>query len=88
MANDTTDRATCARALMELPALPAGDFFEIVLGLPKSTSEELIASGEAPAMFLLGRRRYIRQADALAWLDEMSVAAPYVKRANRKRRAA
>jgi hypothetical protein len=82
--NDTT-RAVEAQNLMQLPAIPATDFFATVLGLPESTFEELIAQGQAPRMFLLGRRRYVLQADALAWLDQIAESNTYVKRKNNKR---
>jgi hypothetical protein len=79
-------RAIEADHLMRLPAMPASDFFGVVLGLPDSTAEEIIDVGDGPEMFLLGRRRYIRTVDALAWLDERAQSAPYVKRRNIKRR--
>ena len=78
-------RTVEAQHLMQLPAIPATDFFSTVLGLPASTAEELIAQGQAPRMFLLGRRRYVLQADALAWLDQIAESNTYVKRRNNKR---
>ncbi len=83
--NPATNRAIEADHLMNLPAMPASDFFGVVLGLPDSTAEEIIDAGNGPDMFLLGRRRYIRTVDALAWLDDRSKVAPYVKRRNARR---
>lgn len=75
---------------MELPTTlqkPAWTFeeFSAVLGLPESTLEDLARQDPAPPFFLLGRRRYILQADALDWLEAMRNAHPWCPRRNSRR---
>ena len=73
--------------LMAKPALTWDEFWNGILGLPDSTAE-LTAKGDIPPKFFLpGRRRYIRVADAVAWIDPVAVAAPYFPRKNRRRAA-
>lgn len=74
--------------LMAKPALSFEEFFCELLGLPSSTAEQICRGHEAPPMFALGRRRYIRTCDAVEWLDEMAKYAVYVPRRNRKGGAA
>ncbi|MDX9718431.1 MAG: hypothetical protein RBT67_13760 [Thauera sp.] len=73
--------------LMAKPAMSFEELFLGLLGLPESTAEELVRSPDAPKMFLLGRRRYIRTPDAVAWLDRMAEAKPYFPRRNNRRAA-
>lgn len=70
--------------LMAKPAITFEEFFQDVLGLPKTTAEELARGDNAPPFFLLGRRRYIRTEDARAWVDRMAEAARYTPRRNRR----
>lgn len=71
--------------LMAKPALTWDEFWSGILGLPDSTAE-LIAKGDnPPKFFLLGRRRYIRTADAVAWINSIADSAPYFKRRNQRR---
>lgn len=88
MPDKTNDRSQEAQRLMQLPALPAIEFFTIVLALPPSTAEHLIASDQGPRMFMLGRRRYIRRDDAMDWIDQRAADVPYVKRRNNRRERA
>lgn len=76
-----------ASELMAKPAMSFEEWFCGVVGLPETTAEELVRSPEAPPMFLLGRRRYIRTSDAIAWLDRMAQAKPYFPRRNNRRAA-
>jgi hypothetical protein len=72
--------------LMAKPALEFFEFWKGLLNLPESTAEEITRSGEGPKFFLIGRRRYIRQQDALAWIDQMAEAKPYFPRRNNCRK--
>ncbi|GAA6143678.1 hypothetical protein [Hydrogenophaga sp. 5NK40-0174] len=67
-------------------AKPAWSFEElcVVLGLPESTVEQLARQDPRPPFFLLGRRRYILQADALDWLQDMRNAHPWYPRRNNR----
>ncbi|MFC3683418.1 hypothetical protein [Hydrogenophaga luteola] len=75
---------------MNLPTTlskPAWTFDELcaVLGLPPATLELIARQEPAPPFFLLGRRRYILQADALEWLQDVRNARPWVPRKNNRR---
>lgn len=87
MTASITPIALSPAELMAKPALTFEELFVGVLGLPISTAEELARSEDAPPMFLLGRRRYIRHADALKWIDSMAQAKPYFPRRNNRRAA-
>ena len=82
------EKSTKPSELMAKPALSFEEFFCELLGLPSSTAEQICRGHEAPPMFALGRRRYIRTCDAVEWLDEMAKYAVYVPRRNRKGGAA
>lgn len=71
--------------LMAKPALAWAEFWQGILGLPESTAEELTRSPDAPKFFLIGRRRYIRQQDAVAWINRMAEAKPYFPRRNNRK---
>lgn len=68
--------------LMAKPALSFDEFFCELLGLPASTAEQICKGNDAPPMFALGRRRYIRMSDALDWIDDMAKQCAYVPRRN------
>ncbi|HJV28680.1 MAG TPA: hypothetical protein VJ673_23575 [Aromatoleum sp.] len=70
--------------LMAKPAMSWPEFLQL-LGLPESTAEEAIREPDAPKFFLIGRRRYIRTADVVAWLDKQATAKPYFPRRNARR---
>lgn len=74
--------------LMAKPALTWNEFFSGILGLPDSTAEQIAKGDNPPKFFLLGRRRYIRTADAVSWINQIADSAPYFKRTNRSRSAA
>jgi hypothetical protein len=69
------------------PALPVEVFCSVMLGIPLSTFEEIIANGDGPRMFLIGRRRCITKQDGLDWIEELRESRPYV-RSIRQRKAA
>lgn len=71
--------------LMSKPALSFDELFVDLLGLPPSTAEEIARSDDRPPMFLLGRRRYVRTVDAIAWIDRIAERKPYFPRKNSKR---
>lgn len=68
--------------LMSKPALTWEEFWTGILDLPPSTAEQIARQEPAPRFFLIGRRRYILTADAVAWLNEAASAAPYHPRRN------
>lgn len=74
----------------EIFAKPAFSWTEFwsLLGLPESTAEEIVREPNGPRFFMLGRRRYIRKADALAWIDLKAKSAPYIPRQNNRKGAA
>lgn len=78
------EKSTKPSELMCKPALSFEEFFCELLGLPSSTAEQIVRGHEAPPMFALGRRRYIRTSDALEWIDDMAKRAVYIPRRNRK----
>lgn len=84
MDHESNTSATLPAQLMAKPAITFEEFFQDVLGLPKSTAEELARQDNAPRFFLLGRRRYIRTEDAKVWIDKMATATPYFPRRNRR----
>lgn len=72
-----------ADQLMAKPALTWAEFWKDLLGLPDSTAEVVAKGDNPPKFFLLGRRRYIRTADAVAWIDSIADASQYIPRRNR-----
>lgn len=70
--------------LMAKPAMSWPEFLHLT-GLPESTAEEALREPDAPKFFLIGRRRYIRTADVVAWIDEQATARPYFPRRNARR---
>ncbi len=55
------------------------DDFHTMLDVPFTTLEQALV--DCPAkVFTIGRRRYIKQADALAWVDQMATRYPYTRR--------
>ena len=75
-----------ADQLMAKPALSFEEFFCHLLGLPQTTAEELAKGPDAPQMFLIGRRRYIRRVDGLEWIDRQAERKPYFPRKNNRNR--
>ncbi len=71
--------------LMAKPALSWSEFWTDLLGLPDSTAEQITREPNPPKFFLLGRRRYIRTKDAIAWIDAVAQQSPYFPRRNHKR---
>lgn len=82
----STDKQTTAlpAQLMAKPALTWDEFWSGILGLPSSTAELVSKQEPAPRFFLIGRRRYIRTSDAIAWLDQAANASPYYPRRNKR----
>lgn len=85
--NETPDAATLPAQLMSKPALYWPEFWEGLLGIPESTAEEIVREPNGPKFFLIGRRRYIRTKDAIAWIDRIAESRPYFPRRNNKRAA-
>lgn len=52
-------------------AIPLSDVARS-LNLAESTMGKLRAAGKGPKCFLLGRKLYVRPADARAWIDAMA----------------
>ena len=73
--------------LMAKPALTWDEFWLGILGLPDTTANEIVRGDESPAFFLIGRRRFIRTVDAIAWLDRMAKVRAYTPRRNNCRGA-
>lgn len=87
MATNDQDRPiehTLPAQLMAKPVLTWDELWGGLLNLPDSTAELLMRVEPSPRFFLLGRRRYIRTADAIAWLDQAAQAAPYFPRRNKR----
>jgi hypothetical protein len=85
MSDDDTKQQTPAAAdLMAKPALSWSEFWVDLLGLPAATAEQLAREEPMPRFFMLGRRRFIRTADAVSWLDETAAAHPYYPRKNKR----
>lgn len=82
--NTETTEANLPAQLMAKPVLSWDEFWDGILGLPKSTAEQVAREAPAPRFFVLGRRRYIRTADAVEWLDQAASAAPYFPRRNKR----
>lgn len=78
---------TLPSELMAKPALYWPEFWQGLLGIPESTAEEIAREPGAPKFFLIGRRRFIRTADAVAWLDKRATVKPYIPRRNNVRGA-
>lgn len=64
------------------------EFWQDLIGVTESTARKLSTGPNAPPFFTLGRKRFIRLEDALAWLEQMAVTKRYVPRKNRKGGAA
>jgi hypothetical protein len=79
-----TNEANLPTQLMAKPVLSWEEFWDSLLGLPKSTSELVARQDPTPKFFLIGRRRYIRTADAVEWLDQAASASPYFPRRNKR----
>lgn len=82
--NTETQPTILPAQLMAKPALAWEEFWNGILGLPASTAEQVAKQDPAPRFFLIGRRRYIRTADAVEWLDQLAEAAPYHPRRNNR----
>lgn len=72
--------------LMAKPALFWPEFWQDLLGIPDSTAEEIVRQPDGPRFFLIGRRRYIRTADAIEWINRAAAARPYHPRRNSRQR--
>lgn len=79
-----TNEANLPTELMAKPVLSWEEFWDSLLGLPKSTAELVARDEPVPKFFLIGRRRYIRTADAVEWLDQAASASPYFPRRNKR----
>lgn len=71
--------------LMAKPALYWPEFWQDLLGIPDSTAEEITRQPDGPRFFLIGRRRFIRTADAVEWIDRIAKSKPYFPRRNARR---
>ena len=60
---------------MAKPILGLDDMIR-VLDLPESTLEEILAE-HPPAMFTLGRRRYVKTKDLMPWIDSLAARNPW-----------
>lgn len=81
MKDDTTSTPS---QLMAKPLLSWDEFWQGIVGIPDSTAAQVAKEEPAPKFFLLGRRRYIRTADACAWIDQRAESAPYFPRRNKR----
>jgi predicted DNA-binding transcriptional regulator AlpA len=68
---DYDERVLRMGTLLAAHALPLADV-SLLLDVPRSTIDKLIAQGRGPRTFLIGRRLYCRQADVRAWLDQLA----------------
>ena len=59
--------------VFSLPELFGRDNMAALLGFSQSHLTVLSRRGELPPSFKIGKRRYWRRADVLAWLDQRSV---------------
>lgn len=87
MHDDTITAADLPAQLMAKPALYWPEFWQGLLGIPDSTADELARAPDAPKFFLIGRRRYIRTADAIEWINRIAQSRPYTPRRNNRRAA-
>jgi hypothetical protein len=69
-----------AMAIWDLNAMAA------YLQLPQSTLQMLLEEHPCDDLFLMGRRRFIRQEDALAWVDMVAARNPYTPRRNNRQK--
>lgn len=70
--------------LWQAPLMSFDDLNNYALNIPASTAEMLIKRGDYPPLFVIGRRRYARTADVLAWIDQNAEAHAYVPRVNNR----
>lgn len=66
------------------PVLSWKEFWHDLIGVPTTTASKLYAEPNAPRFFLIGRHRYIKLDDALAWLETMAATRPYTPRKNKR----
>ena len=83
---ETTRKPLTPLEIMAKPAISFEEFFIILLGLPRTTADELIRAGDGPPMFLLGRRRYVLRDDGIAWLEAHAEANRHFRRINKPRK--
>ena len=74
--------------MSELRAMAVWDFiaWAAYLQLPSSTLAKLLEENPCDDIFLMGRRRYIKQEDALAWVDLIAARNPYIPRRNNRQK--
>jgi hypothetical protein len=66
-----TAHARLVRELLSLPAVPDQHVHK-VLGIPDSSYRALLAAGRGPRRFSIGRRKFARPQDLLAYLEEQA----------------
>jgi hypothetical protein len=66
------------------PVLTWPEFWKDMIGVTESTARKLSTGPDAPRFFTLGRKRFIRLDDALAWLETAAATRRYVPRKNNK----
>lgn len=66
------------------PVLTWPEFWQDLIGVTESTARTLSTGPDAPPFFTIGRKRFIRLDDALAWLEHRAATKRYVPRKNRK----
>lgn len=64
------DRAQRIAALWTCPILPDAEV-PVVLNVPTSTWQLRKKSGDAPPIFSIGKRSYVRTAELLAWCERL-----------------
>lgn len=70
--------------IMAKPAISWEEWWGSILGIAESTAEMVARQEPKPNFFLIGRRRYIKTSDAVAWVDAMADTHEYVPRKNKR----
>ncbi len=65
----------------ELAAKPVWSMLDLaaLMDVPFSTLEQAIEDCP-PRLFTVGRRRYIKPADAMVWIDQLATRYPYTRK--------
>jgi hypothetical protein len=84
-ANAAPDTYRLLSSRFDIAQKPCWDLSDLstMLDLPHSTLIKVIDEHPAP-LFLLGRKKYIWQKDAIEWLMGVAEACPHTKRRNNR----
>ncbi len=82
---DNAELNAASPALGDVLQKPVWSFNELaqIFGLPISTLEQILREQPAP-FFLMGRRRFIKRADAMDWLDDIAASNQHIPRRNNR----